>query len=180
MEFQSGQPVLGSFLSEAIMDRSPSATSPFNESVILATICGRSLFQGQQYKVRCAYGDVAPYWADQHQWLDSILTSRLQILSQYYPSPTEVYDPMLLFTNIMAQATIIYLCQCMESVLPNIDNGRTLAIEYQQRALAAAERTISLATALVEFNSFKASSVFSQSLIPSIILSPIGLLPTYK
>lgn len=157
MEFQSGQPLLGNFLSEAIMERSPSTRSPFNESVILATICGRSLFQGQQYNVRCAYGDVALDWSDQHQWLDSILTNRLQILSQYYPSPTEMCDPMLLFTNIMAQATIMYLCQCMDSVLQNIDDGSTLIKDYQQRALAAAEHTISLAKTLVDFNSFKAS-----------------------
>ena len=64
---------------------------------------------------------------------------------------------MLLFANIMAQATIIYFCQGMESVLRNIDDGRALVIEYQQRALAAAEQILGLAKTLLDFNSFKAS-----------------------
>lgn len=157
MDFQDGQPVLGGFLSEAMTEQSPRIRSSFNECVILATICGRSLFHGQQYHVLRVYEDVSPDWADQHRWLDTILTSRLNILSKYYPLPTETCDPMLLFANIMGQATIIYLCKGMESVLWTIDDGKALAVEYQQRALAAAEQIISLAKVLMGFHLFKVS-----------------------
>lgn len=155
MEFQSSQPVLGAFLSEAIMDVSmPQTTSPFNECVILATICGRSLFCAQQYSVRFVYGDLAPNWTDQHQWLDNVLTNRLQVLSQYYPSPTQIYDPVLSFANIMGQASVIYLYKGMESVAWVVDDGARV-VEYRRRALSAAHEIAKLAKGLTEFNFFK-------------------------
>ncbi|KNG85002.1 hypothetical protein ANOM_007809 [Aspergillus nomiae NRRL 13137] len=153
MEFQSGQPVLGVFLSEAIMDHSR-ATSPFNECVILATICGRSLFHVQQHKIGFVYGgDITPTWSEQHQWLDNILINRLQVLSQYHPSPMQFCDSMLLFAHIMGQATVIYLYQGMKSVLRTIDE-RTLVVN-KQRALVAAQEVVTLAKALTESHLFK-------------------------
>lgn len=154
MEFQSGQPVLGAFLSEAIMDVMPQTTSPFNECVILATICGRSLFHAQQYSVRFVYGELAPNWTDQHQWLDNVLTNRLQILSQYYPSPTQICDPMLSFAHIMGQASVIHLYKGMASVVWAVDDGAWV-VEYQRRALSAAQEIVKLAKGLTEFNFFK-------------------------
>ena len=156
MEFQSGSPVLGCFLSEAMIEHSPRITSSFNECVILATICGRSLFQGQQYRVRCVYEDKALDWSDQHKWLDGILTKRLHILSHYYPLPTETCDPMLLFANIMGQATVVFLCKGMQSIWGPNDAGRDFLVQYQQRALAAVEQILRLAKALTEFHLFKA------------------------
>ncbi|CZR55663.1 uncharacterized protein PAC_05551 [Phialocephala subalpina] len=147
-EFQSGQRVLGGFLSDAVIEHRPWAQSSFTECIILATICGRSLFHGQQYNIRCLQGDIAPSWSDQHRWLDNILTSRLQILSQYYPSPTEICDPMLLFANVMGHATMIYLCKAMEMVVWALDEEKALAKEYQQRASVAAEQIVHLAKAL--------------------------------
>nr|UBX54553.1 fungal Zn(2)-Cys(6) binuclear cluster domain [Aspergillus sp.] len=154
MEFQSGQPVLGAFLSEAIMDVKPQTTSPFNECVILATICGRSLFHAQQYSVRFVYGDMAPNWTDQHQWLDNVLNNRLQILSQYYPSPAQICDPMLSFAHIMGQASVIHLYKGMESVVWAIDEGAWV-VEHQRRALNAAQEIVKLAKGLTEFHFFK-------------------------
>ena len=157
MEFQRGLPVLGDFLSEAIIEHSPRTTSSFNECIILATICGRILFQGQQYRVRCVYEDVAMDWSDQYQWLDGILTKRLHVLSQYYPLPTETCDPKLLFANIMGQATVVYLCKGVESVCGPNDAGRALLAQYQHKALTAAEQIVNLAKALTESHLFKAS-----------------------
>ncbi|KAJ5490115.1 hypothetical protein N7453_010940 [Penicillium expansum] len=154
MEFQNGQPVLGAFLSEAIMDVMPQTTSPFNECAILATICGRSLFQAQQYSVRFVYGDMAPNWTDQHQWLDNVLTNRLQILSQHYPSPTQVCDPMLSFAHIMGQASVIHLYKGMESIVWAVNEG-ALVLEYRRRALSAAQEIVKQAKGLIEFYFFK-------------------------
>ena len=64
---------------------------------------------------------------------------------------------MLLFANVMAQATIIYLCKGLESMSWPMDEGRALVIEYQQRALVAAEQIIHLARTLTEFHLFKVS-----------------------
>ncbi|KAJ5651936.1 hypothetical protein N7507_009362 [Penicillium longicatenatum] len=137
-EFQSGQAVLGAFLSEAIMDVMPQTTSPFNECIILATICGRSLFQAQQCGVRFVYGDLAPNWTDQHRWLDNVLTNRLQVLLQYYPSPSQICDPMLSFAHIMGQASVIHLYKGMESVAWAV-NEAGWVVEYKRHALNAAQ-----------------------------------------
>ncbi|KAJ5953511.1 hypothetical protein N7454_000407 [Penicillium verhagenii] len=154
MEFQNGQPVLGAFLSEAIMDVMPQTTSPFNECVILATICGRSLFQAQQCSVRFAYGDIAPNWTDQNRWLDNVLNNRLQILSQYYPSPTQICDPMLSFAHIMGQASVIHLYKGMESIVWAVDEG-ALVLEYRRRALSAAQEIVKQAKGLTKIYIFK-------------------------
>lgn len=172
MEFQSGQHVLGGFLSEAMTEARPKVRSPFNECLILATICGRSLLRAQQRNISKAYGDTALDWAEQHRWLDSILTSRLQVLSQCYPSPTEAYDPLLLFANILSQATVIYSCKGMiESVAKPVDlvEASPEVLECQHRALAAAATIVRLGKALRELHFSKASQVFGQGGGPVMI-----------
>ena len=66
-------------------------------------------------------------------------------------------DPMLLFAHVMGQATIIYLCKGMGSMSWPVDEREALAMELQQRALAAAEQIVNLSRALTEFHLFKAS-----------------------
>ena len=136
-------------------ENSPRILSPLNECVILATICGRSLFHGQQYNMSCLYGETTPNWLEKHRWLDDILTNRLQILSQYYASSTDSCDPMLLFANIMAQATVISLFTAMESVMWASNEEKMAVEKYQQRAALAAEELVRLAKALTEFHIFK-------------------------
>lgn len=145
------------------MEHRPRVKSGFNECIILATICGRSKAHGQQYIVRRAYGDIAPEWPSEREWLDTILTSRLQILSQNYLSLADMYDPMNLFSNIMGQVTIIHLCQGMESALWGTDEWARQVVPYQQHALAAAERIINLASTLREYQLFKVRRHFIAS-----------------
>lgn len=153
-DFQSGQPVLGALLSEAITDILPQDSSPFNECVILATICGRSLFQEQQCNIRFAYGDSAANQMGQDQWLDNILTNRLSIISRNYPSPIQICDPLLLFAHIMAHASVIHLYKGIKSVVWTVDMEDRL-LEYQGRAFNAARDIVTLAKGLEELNLFK-------------------------
>ncbi|OGE58531.1 hypothetical protein PENARI_c001G09168 [Penicillium arizonense] len=115
--FQSGSHGLGPFLSEAMTEAMTEPTlkvrSSFNECLILATICGRSLLQSQRYHISKAYGDMTMDWTEQRRWLDSILTNRLQVLSQCYSASTESNDSLLLFANILGQETVIYFCKAM-------------------------------------------------------------------
>ncbi|KAJ6134559.1 fungal-specific transcription factor domain-containing protein [Penicillium sp. IBT 18751x] len=152
-EFQTGTFELGPFLSEAMTDLDVKVQSPFNECLILATICGRSLLQSQRYHISKAYGDMAMDGSEQRRWLDSILTDRLHILSRYYPSPTQSYDPLLLFANILGQATMIYFCKAMtetvaDSTGPEHENPEIM--NYQSRALEASTAIIRLASTLRE------------------------------
>ncbi|RAL00197.1 Zn(II)2Cys6 transcription factor [Aspergillus ibericus CBS 121593] len=155
VDFQSGQQVLGAFLSEAMTEPTPKVRSPFNECLILATICGRSLLRGQQYNISKAYGEIPLDWTEQRWWLDGILTTRLQVLSQCYPSPNEVSDPLLLFANILAQATVIYYCKGIMSLFPTpVDHSDASpeVMECVNRALTAAADIVRLAKMLLEFH----------------------------
>lgn len=141
-DFQSGSHDLGPFLSEAMTEPTLKVRSSFNECLILATICGRSLLQSQRYHISKAYGDMTMDLTEQRRWLDSMLMNRLQVLSQY-PAPTESYDPLLLFANILGQATVIYFCKAMTDTAEGPDGS-----QYQYRALEASTNIISFASTL--------------------------------
>lgn len=92
------------------------------------------------------------------QWLDNVLSLRLQTLALDYPSLTDSSDPMLLFANFLAQASVVYLWREIRST-EGLNNGsggsrggrRSSVAEYQQRAYAAVERTVELARSLADF-----------------------------
>ncbi|OJJ43582.1 hypothetical protein ASPZODRAFT_73872 [Penicilliopsis zonata CBS 506.65] len=132
--FQSGRHDPGPFLSEAMTEKSLTVRSAFNECLILATICGRGLLQSQQYHISKAYGDITPDCEVQRQWLDGLLMNRLEIMHSY-PSPNEIYDPLLLFANILGQATVVYFC-------------KTRSAQTDHRALEASTNIIRLAATL--------------------------------
>ncbi|CRL26625.1 Transcription factor, fungi [Penicillium camemberti] len=150
-EFQAGHHQLGPFLSEAMTDPDLKVRSPFNECLILVTICGRSLLQSQQHHISKAYGGMTIDYMEQRLWLETLLTTRLQVLSQCYPSPTEAYDPLLLFASILGQATVIYFCKMImdSTIIPdgelevNVD-----LVGPQNRALEASTNIIRLASTL--------------------------------
>jgi hypothetical protein len=126
--------------------------SAFNECLIMATICGRSLLQIQQYHISKAYGDMSMR-CDQRKWLENLLAHRLQLLSQCYPSPHESFDPLLLFAHILGQAIMIYFCKGMADTAMdagdsvNADMG---CVDYHNLALGASSTVIQFASALRE------------------------------
>lgn len=154
-EFQNGTLLLGPFLSEAITEARPSVLSPFNECVILATICGRSLLQRQQHSIKQVYGDSVGS-PEQEAWLEAVLENRLRILDECYAPPTDGCDPTLLFANIMAQATVVYLCQSMPGAgLSRTGTTGTVNQAVLQRTLQAVEKATGLAETLSKFYVFK-------------------------
>jgi hypothetical protein len=100
--------------------------------------------------------------SEQRQWLDSILTNRIQVLLQYYPSPTESYDPLLLFANILGQATVIYFCKAMTDTVAETNgsmHGNPEILNYKTRALEASSEIIRLASTLRELPFSKVSLI---------------------
>ncbi|KAL4866976.1 hypothetical protein BDV12DRAFT_128559 [Aspergillus spectabilis] len=153
-DFQNGHLMLGPFLSEATTDSSLPILSPFNECIILVTLCGRSLLHEQQSQISKAYGNQL-LDGDQRQWMNSMLVSRLQILSECYPSPTEARDPLLLFAHILGQATVIYFCKGgleLETSLVRSGDIIPEAMNCDNRALAAAASMVSLAAILCDLH----------------------------
>ncbi|KAJ5643396.1 uncharacterized protein N7484_005903 [Penicillium longicatenatum] len=154
VEFQNGQPVLGGFLSEVMTEPSITVQSPFNECLILLTICGRSLLQGQQLKISEVYGHTASGDLKQCHWLEKLLKARLQILAQLYPSPNKGYDPLLWFANILSHSAVVYCCKSLMQSLgaPGGIEDNAAYTEYQSRALTAVEAIVGLAQILPTFH----------------------------
>lgn len=124
--------------------------SPFTECIIFVTICGRSLLQAQKHKISSIYGDATLDWEGPRQWLDSILTTRLQGLNQHYPSQAETHDPLLLFAHVLSQATVIYLCKSTMEARPILASDDTE--QCRERALQAAEIIVQLGEIMHELH----------------------------
>lgn len=144
---------VGPFLSEAMTESTVKLPSAFNECLILATICGRSLLQVQRYHISKAYGDVTMDWTVQRQWIESALIHRLRVLSQFYPSPSDTCEPLLLFAHMLGQATMIYICKAMDHVALEASHSADLNADdsgRHNRALEASSMIIKIGSALRE------------------------------
>ena len=147
------------FLSEAITANDQSATSPFTECIILATISGRALSHRQQSLVENVYVNASQDFWDRHEWINAILMQRMQMLSYRYPSASLHANPLLLFTNMVAQTTVLYLYETMKRVISVTDENRTIMTEYETCALMAAQEIVSLAKTLAQLSCFKARTL---------------------
>lgn len=140
----------------------PSITvqSPFNECLILLTICGRIFLQSQQLKISKIYDQSASSDLKQCHWLVELLTTRLQVLGQFYPSPNEAYDPLLWFANIFSHTAFVYCCNSlMQSIEVSGGTKDNVAyMGYQSRALTAIEAIVDLAQMLPNFHFSKVDS----------------------
>ena len=117
----------------------------------------------QQSAVECVYGNVSRDFWDRHHWLDTILTQRMRILLLHYPTSSGHVDPLLLFTNMVAQTTVLHLYGTMESMSWETDKYQFIIAEYGRRAASAAREIVILAKALLPLSFFKASLTYSVS-----------------
>lgn len=127
--------------------------SPFNACIVLATISGRCLSHQQQCQVEHAYGDTSQGFATRHQWLENLLAVNIKTMlgglsgNMEDEEPT---DPLLLFTSMMAQATVLSLGKAMQDY-------RALTPEYEQKVQSAAKSVDQLAKKLSQFGPYKVS-----------------------
>lgn len=147
-----------SFLSEAIASNDHTLFSPLAECAILATICGRAMSHSQVSNVERAYGNASlDFWL-RHEWLDGMLTKRLETLASHYPVISAVADSMLLFAFMVAQTAVIYLADIIESLTPE-QQGQPGGSEYQKRAMRAAREIARLSKAHEHIGLFKVRPV---------------------
>lgn len=156
-EFQSGQPMVMGFLSDSLApgDFNLAPQSSFSECIILATICGRALSHQHLSMVDGIYGTNPQEFWSRHEWIDAALSTRISILSLTYPFQLEHMDPMLLFTKMIAQATILCMQKVIESIAWDSNEYAALVLEYEQRARMAAKEIVELAKALTHLSYFK-------------------------
>ncbi|KAK4142516.1 fungal-specific transcription factor domain-containing protein [Dichotomopilus funicola] len=155
LAFQSGHPIPGCFLPEAIASGEHNFLSPLAEAAIVVTVCARPLAHSQAADVERALGNQSlDFWL-RHEWLDSMLTRTLDSLSINTPVVSAMADPMVFFAFMIAHATTISLCQIAEST--GIDgNCRPTLVEYQNRAMRAAREIARMTKAHEHIGYFKA------------------------
>jgi len=147
-----------SFLSEAIASNEHTLFSPLAECAILATICGRAMSHSQVSNVERAYGNASlDFWL-RHEWIDGMLSKRLETLASNYPVVSAVADSMLLFAFLLAQTAVIYLADIIESLAPE-QRCQPNVNEYQKRAMVAAREIARLSKAHEHIGFFKVRPV---------------------
>ncbi|KAK3688668.1 fungal-specific transcription factor domain-containing protein [Podospora appendiculata] len=162
LAFQGGHPLQGCFLSEAIASHDHSMLSPLAECAVLANISGRALAHSQSSNnergATISYGTPVPpmdFWV-RHDWLDGMLTKRLESLTRNYPVVSgAVTDPMLLFAFMLAQTTTISMCKILEGS-GVIAQCEPAVFEHRKRATRAATDIARLAKAHEQIGYFKA------------------------
>lgn len=155
MEFQSGQPVLMGFLTDLVDATDQSSISPWVECIIMSTILGRALSHRHQAAVANTCLSFSWDFWDRHQSIDTILTQRIHILTQKYPSTSQHVDPMLLFTKMLGHITVLHLDKTMRDILCDTDGELSLRMEYKSSALRAAQTIIDLTRLLAQLSYFK-------------------------
>ncbi|KAI0838354.1 fungal-specific transcription factor domain protein [Hypoxylon sp. FL0890] len=143
-EFQRGLVPQESFLAETMSSAEMRPYAPLAECVILVTICSRALSHKQIYTIETLYSNMAIDFSSRYDWLDGMLTRRLNNLQVTYPSLTVAENPMIIFSYMVAHAAVIYLCRIIET-LSRLDQNQSLVWEFQERGLWAAQEIARLA-----------------------------------
>ncbi|EAQ88533.1 hypothetical protein CHGG_05152 [Chaetomium globosum CBS 148.51] len=154
LAFQSGHPIPGCFLPEALASGDHNFISPFAGSVMVISICGRALSHGQASGVERAFGTASlDFWL-RHEWLDGMLGRTLESLTMNSPVASAMADPMVFFAFMMAHATTIFMCQIAEA--SGIDSHcRPTVADCQGRATQAAREIARMAKAHEHIGYFK-------------------------
>ncbi|KAJ4363938.1 hypothetical protein N0V83_009391 [Neocucurbitaria cava] len=144
--FASGCPIDMSFLADMIsiinLEWPENDLSPFTETVIGATICGRVL----EHKQRPPAGnrDTAYEFCRRHRSLGALLAQRIKLLRMQ--AALEYLDPILTFTALAAHIGVLMLYDIIESKPLGIGAQATqlskaLYAEHQQQSLDAVADT---------------------------------------
>ncbi|KAI5863948.1 fungal-specific transcription factor domain protein [Durotheca rogersii] len=154
-DFQRGLVPQESFLVEAMSSAEIRLYSPLAECVILVTICSRALSHKQIYTIESLYSNAPLDFSSRHDWLDGMLTHRLNNLQVNHPSLTVAEDPMIIFSYMVAHSAVIYLGRITET-FARTDQNQSLVWEFQERGYWAAQEITRLAKEHEHLGYFKA------------------------
>jgi hypothetical protein len=147
------------FLSEAITLHGHTSFSPLAECAIMLTTYGRALSHSQVSAGEQLYGNASFDFWSRHEWIDTMLTERTQSFSLNHPSVSVADDPMVIFTFMVLQTTIICLCKAIEP-FGSLDLHKSVVAEYQMRALGAARE---IARFSKDIECFKVGNISNQT-----------------
>lgn len=156
VNFQSGQPVVTSFLSDVMLAQDTSIKDSFTEFIIMATICGRALSHRHQSMAWMIYPEPVQALCDRHQQIYAVLAPRIAALSLNHPPVTSHTDPILLFTHAMAQTMVLYMCRLIDEVMPVPDETNQAMLDECARSFKVAlVEVVSLTKTLSQMSCFK-------------------------
>ncbi|ORY71069.1 fungal-specific transcription factor domain-containing protein [Pseudomassariella vexata] len=180
--FMSGRAVTMVFLPEIIGEKNcnvelqgsdSNMSSPFAESILMATICGRALEHKSQplhiqQLIHLNHKDPQqgfqnPQMDDfcrRHQWLNALVTRRIKALSMHTSSTSEHPDPTLVFVALTGYMTVFTLCDTAfgssSSSSPTAATTTTTRfMEHKQRALDAVHELDMLTGMLGQLSHFE-------------------------
>lgn len=133
-----------------------SSFSPLADCAILVTLYGRALSHAHVSTVEQALGNETDDFWLRHEWIDSILSQRIDSLSLNYSTSSIYADPMLLLTHMILQTTTLYLYKIMEPLVVH-EHYVFRILEYQKRAMAAAQEIARIAKDHAHVGFFKVS-----------------------
>nr|UOS85798.1 transcription factor [Hypoxylon rubiginosum] len=154
-DFERGLVPQESFLAETMSSADMRPYAPLAECVILVTICSRALSHRQIYTIETLYSNIPLDFSSRHDWLDGMLTRRINSLQVNYPSLSVADNPMIIFSYMVAHSTVIYLCRIIETLSRN-DQNQSLVWDFQERGLWAAQEIARLAKEHEHLGYFKA------------------------
>lgn len=119
-----------------------SKLSPFTELVILETIFKDAIALRQ----KSSHNGCSDFQhlREQHNLLIEMLTSRVNAIVQNYSKRLQHSDPILLFSAMLAQALILYLCNSLESLPHETDKYPNTVAKARQKSLQTTREISSL------------------------------------
>jgi len=157
-DFQAGRLVTTRFLSEVITSEAPDVNDALTECIILATLGGRALSHRHQSLVETLYVNTSEDFWSRHRYIHTTLSRRLEALSSNYTCHSQHADPMLLFTCMMAQTTVLHLQKLIEEAWPAIDQSDAAVAESMRVSLVAAQEVVKLTKMLSQISFLKVAA----------------------
>ncbi|KAJ0419773.1 fungal-specific transcription factor domain-containing protein [Aspergillus carlsbadensis] len=101
-------------LHEAITSSGHTSLPPFSECIVLATLYGRAMTLRRMASVLPA-SETSVFWS-RHKSLAATIEKRTQLLARNLACPNTLVDPMVVFTHVLARATVVYLGEVAEGI----------------------------------------------------------------
>ena len=132
--------------------------SPFAESVIMATICGRALGLKRQPVPESKDQNLALGLYRQHQSIYTLLIARFQTLSRHLSSAQGHPDSMSTFLAMTAYMAIFMLYEILETIHLGAALPESTIASNKQRLLDAAAELNTLISTMAQLNYFEVGS----------------------
>lgn len=158
--FQSGQPIVMDFLSDAMLPQDRAGPSNnLADFIVVATMCGWAHVHRQQCTTkRAQVNPVVNFW-DRHRRIERVLIPQVAAQQATSPSQMRHADPISLFTRVMVHAMVMYMYHVMVEFIPNHDGAnRALVDAYGPSLFTAVMEVSNISTTLSQMSCFKVSN----------------------